>query len=456
MMGSITRELETGRTKRVIVDRKRGGAAAQMLLLGLQQVMAMDLFIPPMILAGMLSFSVNDSALLIQMTFIACGLATLIQAGLAMKLPVMQGPSFVPISALAAIGTTSGIGTMIGSLIPGALLIGLLGYPLQLFSKAVRRFIPPLVAGTVIVIVGISLMPSAIHSIYTAQGSLSSNMIVAIVTAAVLIFCMYIGEKSKTKLRFIKVISVILALASGSLVASFYGLIDFSSVEKASWFQLPTLFAFGMPTFNINAILILLAIYLIVMIETTGTWFTVSNITGDKLDDKRLNGGALGEGLGCFLGSFLGGTPVTGYSSNAGIIAITGIKSRKPILVGGAILIVLGMMPKLMNCIACIPSVVVNSIFAILCVVIMMNGFKVIKEVPFTERNMLVIGVSIMAALFAVLMPADILAQLPDLATYFVASGTAVGAVTALLLNLILPESIEDHKESNEVQTNLN
>ena len=180
------------------------------------------------------------------------------------------------------------------------------------------------------------------------------------------------------------------------------------------------------------------------MIHTTGTWFTVSKVTDEHLDDKRLNGGAFGEGLGCFLGSFFGGTPVTGYSSNAGIIAITGVKSRKPIIAGGVILILLGMMPKLMNVIASIPSVVINSVFAILCVVIMMNGFKVIKEVPFTERNMLVIGVSIMLALFAVLMPANILNGLPNLVTYFVSSGTAIGAITALVLNLILPQKLED------------
>ncbi|MFD1848557.1 solute carrier family 23 protein [Oceanobacillus bengalensis] len=414
------------------------------LFVGLQHVMAMDLFIPPIILAGLLSLSVADSAMLIQMTFIACGIATIIQAGFAMKLPVMQGPSFVPLSALAAIGTTSGIGAMIGSLIPGALLISILGKPLKVFSKVVRKFIPPIVAGTVIVVVGISLMPSAINSIYSAPGGLSTNALVALVTAGILIFCMYVGEKSKTKLKYIKIASVILALGIGTIVASFFGLVDFSSVKDVSWFALPSIFAFGAPVFELDAILIMLAIYFIIMIETTGTWFTVGEVTGEKLDDKRLNGGAFGEGLGCFAGSFFGGTPVTGYSSNAGIIAITGVKSRRPIIAGGIILILLGMMPKLMNVIASIPSSVVNSVFAILCVVIMMNGFKVVKQAPFTERNMLVIGVPIMFALFAVLMPADVLYRLPSLVTYFVSSGTAIGAIVALLLNVILPQKSDD------------
>lgn len=439
-----------------MTGEKENISVGKSIFLGLQQVLAMDLFIPPIILAGLLSFSVSDSALLIQMTFIACGIATIIQAGFAMRLPVMQGPSFVPLSALAAIGTTSGIGAMIGSLIPGALIVALLGYPLKVYSKVVRKIIPPIVAGTVIVVVGLSLMPSAINSIYSAEGSFGENILIATITAAILIFCMYVGEKAKSKWKYIKVVSVVLALIIGSIIASFFGLVHFDSLKTAAWFQMPGLFSFGMPEFNLHAIIVMIVVYLIVTIETTGTWFTVSKVTGEELDDKRLNGGALGEGLGCFVGSFFGGTPVTGYSSNAGIIAITGVKSRKPIIVGGVILVLLGMMPKLTSLIACIPSVVVNSVFAILCVVIMMNGFKVIKDEAFTERNMLVIGVPIMLALFAVLMPADVLAGLPEIVTYFVSSGTAIGAIAALVLNLVLPQKKDDKVKVNDVSMNVN
>ncbi|MBP2079281.1 solute carrier family 23 protein [Oceanobacillus polygoni] len=453
-MESAARELETKVVKNEQVRKKEEISVGKSIFVGLQHVLAMDLFIPPIILAGLLSFSVADSALLIQMTFIACGIATIIQAGFAMKLPVMQGPSFVPLSALAAIGTTSGMGAMIGSLIPGALLIALLGYPLKIFSKVVKRFIPPIVAGTVIVVVGFSLMPTAIGSIYGAEGSFNTNILIAFVTAVVLISSIYIGEKAKTKWKHIKVASVILALGIGTGIASFFGMVDFSSVRDAAWFALPSIFAFGTPTFELDAILIMLAIYFIIMIETTGTWFTVGNVTEEKLDHKRLNGGAFGEGIGCFAGSFFGGTPVTGYSTNAGIIAITGVKSRKPIIAGGVILLMFGMMPKLMTVIASIPPVVISSVFAIICVVIMMNGFKVVKQAPFTERNMLVIGIPIMLALFAVLMPADILYGLPSIVTYFVSSGIAIGAIAALILNLVLPEKKEDTGLSPEVNVN--
>ena len=258
MMESIARERETEKIGTDVGDHTENISILQSIFLGIQQVLAMDLFIPPMVLAGLLSFSVTENALLIQMTFIACGIATIIQAGIAMKLPVMQGPSFVPLSALAAIGTTSGVGAMIGSLIPGALLIAILGYPMKVFSKVVRKFIPPIVAGTVIVVVGISLMPSAINSIYTAQGSFGTNMFIALITAAVLIFCMYVGEKSKTKFRYIKVASVILALGIGTIVASFFGLVNFSSVGKSAWFQMPSIFEFVKPNFKIDPILFFL------------------------------------------------------------------------------------------------------------------------------------------------------------------------------------------------------
>ncbi|GAB3046441.1 nucleobase:cation symporter-2 family protein [Virgibacillus ainsalahensis] len=438
-MDSTARELEFQPVEEQVHTKRETISVGKSFVIGLQHVLAMDIFIPPIILAGLLSFSVADTALLIQMTFLACGVATVIQAGFAMKLPVMQGPSFVPLSALAAIGTTSGLGAMVGSLMPGALLIAVLGYPLKLFSKVVGKFIPKLVAGTVIIVVGVALMPSAISSIYTAPGSFGSNIAVASVTASVLVLCMYFGEKF-TNLKFIKLTSVILSLVIGTVMASFFGMVDFSAVAEAGWFALPSIFAFGTPVFELEAIITMVIIYFIIMIETTGTWFTVSNVTDEKLDTNRLNGGAAGEGLGCFAGSLFGGTPVTGYSSNAGVVAITGVKSRNPVIAGGIILIALGMMPKLMNIIASIPAAVISSVFAIVCVVIMMNGFRVVKDIQFTERNMLLVGLPIMLTLFTVFLPAEVLNEMPNILNYIFSSGLAVGALAAVILNMLLPE----------------
>lgn len=149
----------------------------------------MDLYIVPIILAGILSLDAQNTAYFIQMSFIAAGIATLIQTGLCMRLPIMQGPSYIPIGALAAIGSKLGLQAMVGSLIPGSLFLMILGYPLRFLSKIISKFIPHIVGGTVIVIVGISLMPVAMTNIFTAPGNLKINCILALISSALLVSC---------------------------------------------------------------------------------------------------------------------------------------------------------------------------------------------------------------------------------------------------------------------------
>lgn len=418
------------------VDEKIG--VGQAFLLGLQHVLAMDLYLVPIIIAGILAFSTADTAFFIQMSFIAAGIATIIQTKWGIKLPVVQGPSYVPIGALAAIGGSLGLGAMIGSLIPGAIIIALLG-SVKVFAKLVRRFIPPIVGGTVIVVVGISLMPVAMGSIYGAPGNFSANCLVGFVSAALLVACMMVGHTMKKAGHVFRLTSIIIALAGGTLLASCFGSVDFSPVAKASWFALPKVFPFGMPQFNLSACITMVFIYLVVLVETTGTWFTVSAVTDKELTDNHLNRAAIGEGIGCFVGALFGGTPMTGYSTNAGIIAITGVGSRMAIMASGAVLIILGMMPKLMNVIACIPGTVINGVFAVVCVVIALNGFKVIQKEVLHDRNMMVVGLPILATLAVTVLPKDALQAMPSFLNYFLSSGIAVGAVTAVVLNLILP-----------------
>ncbi|MCM3668636.1 purine permease [Mesobacillus maritimus] len=419
------------------------------ILLGMQHVLAMDLYIAPIIIAGLLALDAMNTTFFIQMCFLAAGIATLIQTIGGIRLPVVQGPSYVPIGALAAIGGKLGLGAVFGSLIPGALLIAILGYPLKVFAKMVRKFIPPLVGGTVIVIVGISLMPSAFNSIYMSPGNVGDNVIIAAVSAAVLVICMLLGRKAKGYGTFFRLMSVILAILAGTITASIFGSVDFSPVKDAAWFSFPSFFPFGAPVFDLQAILTMVFIYLIILIETTGTWFVVSTVTDSELDDKRLNRASVGEGLGCFVGSLFGGTPMTGYSSNAGIIAITGVASRMAIISAGVILVVLGLIPKLSAVITCIPEPVIQGIFGIVCVAIAMNGLKVIQHVDINDRNMMVIGIPILLTIGTLVLPKEILYSVPDFANYILSSGTAVGAIAVVILNLVIPNEMID---TNELQ----
>ncbi|MBI9091639.1 MAG: purine permease [Desulfobacterium sp.] len=408
--------------------------------MGLQHVLAMDLYIVPIIISGILALSTSDTAFLIQMTFLAAGLATLIQTGFGIKLPVMQGPSYVPIGAVVAIGKGLGMAAVMGAMIPGALIIALLGKPLRQFGGIVRRIIPPIVGGTVIIVVGIALMPIAIQGVYTAHGDIGTNCLVGVATASLLVFFTIFGTRLKGIGQMLRLVSVLLSLSLGTLMASFFGMVDFTPVASAAWVALPRPFPFGPPTFDLYACLTMAFIYFVVLVETTGTWFAVSAVTGKELDNESLNGGAMGEGLGCLIGSLFGGLPVTGYSTNAGIIAITGVASRWAVMAGGVILIALGLMPKLTSLIACIPEPVICGVFGVICVIIAMNGFRVVRDIPLDERSMLVIGLPILVTLAAVLMPKELLYSLPRFAGYLLSSGIAVGAVSAIIFNLILPE----------------
>nr|WP_241214418.1 solute carrier family 23 protein [Vibrio alfacsensis] len=421
------------------------------LSLGAQHVLAMDLYIVPIILASLLSLTVADTSSLIQMTFVVAGLATIFQSRFMLKLPVMQGPSYIPIGAIAAIGKTMGMGAVYGALIPVALFVALLGKPLNLFSKVVKKFVPPIVGGTVIIVVGISLLPIAFNGIYSSENA-SQNIVIALVSIVSLCSFILLGCMCH-KLHWLRLTSVLGAIVLGTIAASFYGMTDFSSVAQAAWVQLPSLLPFGELVFDPVAILTMLFISVIVLVETTGTWCAVSAVTGVKLEDERLNRGATGEAAGHFICSLLGGSPVTGYSTNAGIIAVTGVASRRAIIAGGFILLLLGLMPKLTSIIASIPHAVISGIFTVICVVIAMNGFRVIQHIQLSERNMLVVGLPIMLSLGAVLMPRELVYGLPELVGYLVNSGIAIGALAAVVLNFILPM---DKETQNVSQANDN
>lgn len=260
--------------------------------LGMQHVLSMDLYIMPLILGAAIGLAGGELSFFLQMSFFACGIATILQAGFFMKYPIIQGPSYVPLGALCTIGATMGVSAMIGSLIPGAIMIILLGI-FKGFSKFVRKAIPPFIGGIIILIVGISLTPTAAKGIASSDGNLSANVASGLTAAGVLIVCMILQYKLKHN-RILHMVSVILALVAGTVVAAAMGASDFSSVHDAAWFKLPEFFHFGLPKFEIKSCILMMFIYLIVLLDTTGTWVTISAITGEDLSDKRIDRATIG------------------------------------------------------------------------------------------------------------------------------------------------------------------
>lgn len=419
----------------------------QSFLLGLQHLLAMDVYVVPFIVAMTVGFSSGQSAILIQSTFIAAGIATIIQSGLLMKMPVAQGASFIPIGAIAGITLANGGGmegwsTAMGASFVGAIVVTILGFT-GLFHKLIDSFVPSIVGGTIIFCVGLSLMPAAVNdNIYqSAVGTIGQNISLAVITGMVMIGCSILGNHSSKGGRIFRISSVIIALFVGSILAGFMGILDLTPVAEAKWFSMPQfIFKDFTFSFNFSAIITMLIIYIVLLAETTGTWLAVSNVTKVPLDKDRLNRGVIGEGLGCMTAALLGTTPVTGYSSNAGIITITGIASRRVFLAAGGLFIIFGLSGKLSALISSIPSAVIGGVFALVCGVIAMSGFQVLKKETIGQKATYVVSIPILLVVALTFLPSDYLNSLPTMVRYLFGSPIAIASLMAIILNKLLPQ----------------
>ncbi len=426
----------------------------QAILLGLQHVLAMDVYVPPFIIATALALAPDASTGLIQSTFLGVGIASLIQVLFFLRLPVCQGPSFVPVGAIVGLflGSNS-FDSVFGACLIGSLCVILLGLS-GLYKRAVRRFIPPIVSGTVIMVVGLTLLPTAFSSnIFISSDALSmdQNIVLACVSAVVMIAFSMLGVYKPQLGRLFRIGSVILALLVGCVVAACMGGLDLSSVASTAWFSLPhvAFVNYGF-AFEPSAILTMLVIYVVLLAETTGTWYAVSSVIGKPLSDEQINRGVIGEGIGCFLGSFLGTTPVTGYSTNAGIISITGVASRRVFVMASLWFIALSFMGKLSALIMAIPASVIGGVFAVVCSIIMLNGFRQMKSEPLSERQLYIIGLPIAVAVGLLNIPSDLTSAAPQFVQYLLDSPIAISALVAIVLNKVLPEKTVAEKRVQE------
>lgn len=419
----------------------------QAILLGLQHVLAMDVYVPPFIIATAIALSPAASTGLIQSTFLGAGIASLIQVLFFLRLPVCQGPSFVPVGAI--IGLYLGFGSLdsvFGAVMVGALCVILLGVS-GLYRRLVHQFIPPVVSGTVIIVVGLTLLPTAFSSNIFIEGSglsMGQNVALACVSASVMILCSMLGVYRKGAGRALRIASVIVALFVGCLVAWAMSGLDLSAVSSTAWFSLPhvAFLNYGI-SFDMSAILTMLVIYLVLLAETTGTWYAVSSVIDRPLSDEQINRGVIGEGIGCFVGSFIGTTPLTGYSTNAGIISITGVASRRVFVAASLWFVALSFIGKLSALIMAIPASVIGGVFAVVCSIIMLNGFRQIKTEPLNERQLYIIGVPIAVAVGLVVLPDALSSGAPTFVQYLLDSPIAISAIVAIVLNKLLPAKIE-------------
>ena len=416
---------------------------SQSLILGLQHVLAMDVYVPPFILATAIALSPGDATGLIQSTFLGAGIASLIQVLFYLKLPVCQGPSFIPLGAIIGIYMgTKNLGTVLGASILGAILVILLGYS-GIYKYIVKNYIPSIVSGTIIMIVGLTLLPSAFVSNIYIEGNgltMKQNVLLAFITAASLILFSTLGNYVNKFKRIFQISSVIIALAIGTFSAYLMGGFNTQGIKDASFFSMPKLLFLDYSIhFEISAIITMIIIYMVLLAETTGTWYAVSSVINEPLSDTQVNKGVIGEGIGCLAAALVGTTPVTGYSTNAGIISITGVASRKVFVMASFWFIGLSFLGKLSAVINSIPSAVIGGVFSVVCIIILLNGFRVVKNLDFSERELYIIGVPLMFTIGLLFIPAELKASAPQLLQYLICSPIAVGAIVAIIMNKLIP-----------------
>ncbi|MGP6354826.1 nucleobase:cation symporter-2 family protein [Streptococcus dysgalactiae] len=414
---------------------KQEHSHSQSAVLGLQHVLSMyaGSILVPIMIAGALGYSARELTYLISTDIFMCGVATFLQLKLTkhtgVGLPVVLGCAFQSVAPLSIIGAQQGSGAMFGALIASGIYVILVA---GIFSK-IARFFPPIVTGSVITVIGLSLVGVAMGNMGdNVKEPTAQSMMLSLLTIVIILLV------QKFTKGFVKSISILIGLVAGTLVSAMMGLVDTTPVVEASWIHVPTPFYFGMPTFEITSIVMMCIIATISMVESTGVYLALSDLTNDQFDEKRLRNGYRSEGIAVFLGGLFNTFPYTGFSQNVGLVQISGIKTRRPIYYAAGILVVIGLLPKFGAMAQMIPSPVLGGAMLVLFGMVALQGMQMLNRVDFqkNEYNFIIAAVSISAGLG--FNGTNLFASLPETAQMFLTNGIVIATLTSVVLNLLL------------------
>ncbi|MER7934664.1 nucleobase:cation symporter-2 family protein [Streptomyces sp. NPDC094471] len=410
----------------------------QLAAFGLQHVLAMyaGAVAVPLIVGGAMKLSPADLAYLITADLLVCGVATLIQCvgfwRFGVRLPIMQGCTFAAVSPMVLIGTTGGgLPAIYGSVIVAGLAIMLLA---PVFGKLLR-FFPPVVTGTVILIIGLSLLPVAGN--WAAGGAGSEdfgeprNLALAAFVLAVVVAVQRFAP------AYLARIAVLTGIVVGVAVAVPFGFTDFGGVGDADWVGVSTPFHFGTPTFRASAIVAMLVVALVTMTETTGDLIAVGEMTGRRAEPRSLSDGLRADGLSTVLGGVFNTFPYTAYAQNVGLVGMTRVRSRWVVAAAGVILVLLGLLPKLGAVVAAVPAPVLGGAGLVMFGTVAASGLRTLATVEFEgNHNLTVVAVSVAAGILPVGVP-TVYEKFPDWFQTVMNSGISAGCLTAIVLNLL-------------------
>jgi NCS2 family nucleobase:cation symporter-2 len=466
--------------------------------LGLQHVLVMyaGAVAVPLIVGRALKLSPEQVAMLISADLFCCGLVTLIQSlgatqWFGIKLPVMMGVTFASVAPMVAMANSNpgaaGAGLIFGSII-GAGIISILIAPLV---SRMLRFFPPVVTGTIIAVIGISLMRIGINWIFgnpfgptapsipnpehlawldgvkqaAASGAVPAvpqglNIVGTVpnpkyaqlphigIAAIVLVSILLIAKYAR---GFVSNISVLLGIVIGGVIATAAGLMSFEKVAKAGWFDLVLPFEIATPVFDPILIITMTLVMIVVMIESTGMFLALGEMTGKKVDQKMLTAGLRTDGVGTLIGGIFNTFPYTSFSQNVGLVGVTGVKSRFVCVAGGIILIVLGLLPKMAALVESLPTFVLGGAGLVMFGMVAATGIRILAGVDYksNRNNLFIVAISIGFGMIPLIAP-NFKQWMPHGIHPLIESGILLASISALLLNLFFNGAGADASDAVE------
>ncbi|NJM31090.1 MAG: purine permease [Rhizobiales bacterium] len=459
--------------------------APRLAALGIQHVLVMyaGAIAVPLIVGRALKLPPEDVAFLISADLFCCGLVTIIQSlgatqWFGIKLPVMMGVTFASVGPMVAMANQTG-GVDGARLIFGSIIgAGIFGIVIAPFVSRMLRFFPPVVTGTIILVIGVTLMriginwifgnpvgptaPMIVNPDHTAwldavkplAGAAGSNipalpekfgpaatqmnplyasganiLLSAIVLAAIMLIARF-GK------GFVQNIAVLLGIVLGGVIAALMGKMAFVKVAEAGWFGLITPFHFGTPVFEPLLIVTMSLVMIVVMIESTGMFLALGDMTGRKVDQASLSAGLRTDGLGTLVGGIFNTFPYTSFSQNVGLVGVTGVKSRFVCVAGGAILIILGLMPKMAALVEALPTAVLGGAGLVMFGMVAATGIRILSRVDFTtsRNNLFIVAVSLGFGMIPLIAP-NFKQWMPHGIHPLIESGILLASIAAVALN---------------------
>jgi uric acid transporter len=424
----------------------------RLLALGLQHVLVMyaGAVAVPLIIGRALKLPPEDVAFLISADLFACGLATLVQClgfpGVGIRLPVMMGVTFASVGPMLSMAASPDIGLL--GIYGSVIAAGIFGIVVAPFVSRLLPLFPPVVTGTIIMVIGISLMrvginwaggglptltkiidgiPGAFPN--PGYGQLQGLGISAFVLLVILALI-------KWGTGFIANVAVLLGIIAGAILASILGVMHFDKVQAAAWGDIVIPFRFGVPQFHLVPIITMCIVMIVVMIESLGMFLALSEITTKEVDRDALTRGLRADGVGTLLGGIFNTFPYTSFSQNVGLVGVTGVRSRWVTVTGGCIMLVLGLMPKLSALVEAVPVVVLGGAGLVMFGMVAATGARILTAVDFktNRHNLFVVAISLGFGMIPLAAP-GFFKNLPHDLQPLLESGILLCAVVAVLLN---------------------